>query len=84
MTKCTRCYDLCPKEQGMCEICQIAVTKNPFPYNGVYDSDKDEYIPECKDCYGEGWRGFRNPINADYIILPCSCNPEKLSPKPCK
>jgi len=46
-----------------------------FPYKGYYDPEKDEYIPDCKKCYGEGWvMGKNNPI-------PCICNPRGLFPK---
>ena len=76
-TKCTRCHDPCLEFLERCAICLVAVRKNPFTYKGAYDSEKDEYIPECKDCYGEGWR--RAVISGN--IIPCSCNPKKLGPR---
>jgi len=80
---CYRCnHRNSPVKGEFCKICQVAATKNPFPYKGNYQPDIDEYIPDCKQCYGEGWHGGRNPINGDYLILSCSCNLEKLGPRP--
>jgi hypothetical protein len=47
-----------------------------FPYKGYYDPNLDEYIPDCKICYGEGW------ICSSEAIIACKCNPEELPPRP--
>lgn len=80
---CYRCnHRNSPIKGEFCDICKIAADRNPFPYKGTYLPDIDEYDPNCKNCSGEGWHGGRNPISGDYLILSCSCNPEKLGPRP--
>ena len=54
--------------------------KKTFPYKGYYDPEKDEYIPDCKLCSGEGWTCFwKDPENPE--MHACECNPDKLYPE---
>jgi hypothetical protein len=78
---CSRCHHP-DSAEDICNVCQIAATKDPFPYKGAYNPNLDEYAPDCKKCSGEGWYQCRNPISGDLVICPCTCNPEKLDPRP--
>ena len=73
---CYICHLYESTKENTCSICIAAKNKDVFPYKGVYDAEKEEYIPDCKICYGEGW--CRRPISGN--ITPCQCNPEHLKP----